>query len=307
MPTRWFHVAAALLLGFSGTAVADPDPKLGGPDPGALAEEVFRLFHSRCSQCHSPTSTRKKATRKWSDSADLGELRTRHVEVDGRVPEDIRETDLWFILREGLMPPPKSPVPPLSEAEIQTVRQWLESGAPTDVSPDVRAEVEAALLDTDAPHSSQSPEARDRGFLNHLLGWLGGFHPVVVHFPVGLLLAAALAELLSILTRWDGLRSAARFCLILGALGAAAAAPLGWFDAMFDDRGGLPLFLHRWLGVSAAVLAAGAVLLNEIDRRAASPTARLLFRVVLFLNGAVVAAAGHFGGVLVHGPEYYQW
>ena len=45
--------------------------------------------------------------------------------------------------------------------------------------------------------------------------FLGRLHPVIVHFPIGLLLTAALLELLAIVTRAVSIRHAARACLSL--------------------------------------------------------------------------------------------
>ena len=46
----------------------------------------------------------------------------------------------------------------------------------------------------------------------------GRLHPLVVHFPISLLLAAAGAELFAAMTRRAGWTSAARWCLWLGTL-----------------------------------------------------------------------------------------
>src|SRR5437588_348052 len=62
------------------------------------------------------------------------------------------------------------------------------------------------------------------------------------------------------------------------------------------------LFLHRWIGTSAAILSVGAALLSEWDerRQARSPW----FRAWLFCAALLVAVEGHFGGMLVHGDDF---
>ena len=80
--------------------------------------------------------------------------------------------------------------------------------------------------------------------------WIGRLHPMWVHFPIALLLVAALAELLA--GRFGDARFAfaARFSLWGGTVGALVAAPLGWADALgvAEDYTGTPATL-LFLGV----------------------------------------------------------
>jgi uncharacterized membrane protein len=135
--------------------------------------------------------------------------------------------------------------------------------------------------------------------------WLGRTHPSIVHFPIALLLAAALAEALVLLGA-SGLQPAVRFCVILGFLGAVAAASLGWLAGEFASRTGEPqLTWHRWLGVGTAVLALLLLLASEARVRRGDPspwTART--RWLLLLTAVVVSVTGHFGGILTHGADY---
>src|SRR3954463_8649494 len=73
----------------------------------------------------------------------------------------------------------------------------------------------------------------------HFVWWVGHFHPAMTVFPIGLVLAAAVAELLWIFTRAAWLEGAARFCVIGAAVGGAVAAPLGW--AFAAEHG------HSWV------------------------------------------------------------
>jgi len=78
-----------------------------------------------------------------------------------------------------------------------------------------------------APPPAESvapPEEKVTG-LARVERFLGEVHPLVVHFPIALLLAAALAQLFVYGGKpWEG---AVRYCLYLGALGAVVAAGLG--------------------------------------------------------------------------------
>ena len=97
----------------------------------------------------------------------------------------------------------------------------------------------------------------------------GRLHPMLVHFPIGLLLTAAAIEWIGLPFRRHAARQrgdegasnaspAATACLAIGALAAAAAAWAGWMNADFETHGRSvqsTLTLHRWTGVAAASLA----------------------------------------------------
>jgi mono/diheme cytochrome c family protein/uncharacterized membrane protein len=146
-----------------------------------------------------------------------------------------------------------------------------------------------------------------QSFSRQIMGWLGRFHPSIVHFPIGLLLAAAVAELLFLGTGRDLFDSAARVCVWFGGLAAAPAATFGWFlaGARLSDPNWV-LTVHRWLGTSTAACAVVVLCLCEMSRRARSPPRRA-FRLALLLSALVVLLTGFFGGALIHGLNYYAW
>src|SRR5258705_13416204 len=89
--------------------------------------------------------------------------------------------------------------------------------------------------------------------LTHSLEWISRFHVVVVHFPIALLLTAALAEAM---VMWRGateLVSVARFCVRLGAAGAIGAAALGWTRGSYSGDASAILAFHRWIGTAACI------------------------------------------------------
>ncbi|NJC25196.1 c-type cytochrome domain-containing protein [Neolewinella antarctica] len=121
--------------------------------------------------------------------------------------------------------------------------------------------------------------------------FVGRFHPLVVHLPIGFLLMAALLEW------WPGekVRLAVRAAWAVGAASAVAAAGCGWLLAM-ESGGGDTLFWHRWLGVSVAVLAIFGVFVT--NRGGALAKGYGVLVVVL------LSLAGHQGGNLTHGEDY---
>ncbi|MBI5154386.1 hypothetical protein HZA57_04030 [Candidatus Poribacteria bacterium] len=165
-----------------------------------------------------------------------------------------------------------------------------------------------------APGSAESGEELPERFIEPeeppaALRLAGHAHPLVVHFPVAMLIGAALAELISLRFRREEMRAAARFCLAVGAAGAAAAAAPGWLLALtmeFSDGMDVVLMLHRWVGVATAVSALVCLDLSERAQKApAGSPHRAFYLVTLFGTAGLVAVAGHFGGTLVFGPGYF--
>lgn len=142
------------------------------------------------------------------------------------------------------------------------------------------------------------------------VAYLGRFHPLVVHFPIALILVAGLAELLFALRGSPSMRDSARFCLGVGAVSALVSALLGWLAAestrvprMLEDT----LGFHRWAGVSTALVAALAFLFSEqACREGASTGASRRYRLTLFAAIVLVILAGHFGGTMVFGPDHFD-
>src|SRR5207302_1158543 len=101
-----------------------------------------------------------------------------------------------------------------------------------------------------------------RGGWDHFVRWVGHFHPALTVFPIALMLSAALAELLRLMGGAPWLDGASRWCVIVGAIGAAVTAPLGWAFARGHDPSWL-LEVHRWLGTAAGGGALVILLLSE--------------------------------------------
>ncbi len=157
-------------------------------------------------------------------------------------------------------------------------------------------------------HSAHGPnEALLKTGYGRFLVWLGKFHPAAVHFPIALLLGAALAELLSLKSKSRFFSDAARYSLWLGTMGAIGAATLGWFYGGFRlvDEEAILTF-HRWNGTGLAILALVTLWLNE-RRMRQYPSRNSLYRTALLVTALLVGINGYLGGVMVYGKEQHQW
>ena len=137
------------------------------------------------------------------------------------------------------------------------------------------------------------------------MAFVGRLHPLLIHFPIALVLAAAAAEGAALVTNDRRWRAMAIHNARAGAVFAVLAAAAGWGLASAPGIEETALLLwHRWLGtIAAAVAAAAAVASYGGDSRSASAWA---FRVGLFGAGALMAVVGHLGGLLVWGADFLR-
>jgi uncharacterized membrane protein len=135
---------------------------------------------------------------------------------------------------------------------------------------------------------------------------VGRLHPLLVHFPIGLVLIAAVAEVVAMTTGlWDW-RAVAVANVRAGAVFAIGAAIAGWRLASSPGMETTPsLEWHRWLGTIAAVAVFGAALATA-GGRGRSPFALWVYRITLFWAAALVAVTGHLGGLLVWGADFLR-
>ncbi|MBM4112998.1 MAG: hypothetical protein FJ253_06435 [Phycisphaerae bacterium] len=138
---------------------------------------------------------------------------------------------------------------------------------------------------------------------------LGRLHPAFLHFPLALLAAAALVELIAWTRGRPPSRSAAAM-LIIAAISAPAAALSGWMNARYEGVEGEVLEWHRWSGVISAVgiviaAIAGAVLASRrAAREAAARAGTAVYRGSLVALAALVLYCGHLGGEMKWGSGY---
>lgn len=132
-----------------------------------------------------------------------------------------------------------------------------------------------------------------------LAGFLGRFHPIIVHLPIGFLLLAGLTEFIS-RKRGVSMNSAISLMLLCGAVAAVLAVALGWLLASEGGYDESTLFWHRWLGVGVAAISIAAWLAKSGKLSLSSGAYRASLLVLVLL----IAYTGHLGGNLTHGPNY---
>src|SRR5690606_25357251 len=134
--------------------------------------------------------------------------------------------------------------------------------------------------------------------------FLGRLHPLAVHFPVGLLLFAAVLEFFTIKNFNSKFRPGINLLVYVGAFSAVLAAILGWVLATGEDYGGDTLAIHQWTGIATAILCIVTfLLLLRVERKNLMNQVKW-YRGILFFTALGVSVAGHFGASLTHGDDY---
>jgi mono/diheme cytochrome c family protein len=138
--------------------------------------------------------------------------------------------------------------------------------------------------------------------LHETAAFLGRFHPLWVHLPIGIFILLAALEFCGLLSRigwvvWlpDISKRQRTLILVLGAAAAVFTACLGWLLARSGDYDSTLVDTHRWLGVAAA---GGAVLLLLVHR------VWWLYGPLFVASLVLLILAGHAGGKITHGNDY---
>src|SRR5262249_8889412 len=145
--------------------------------------EVRAVFAAKCAACHGPDLAKPKG--RFGYVLDLRKVASNPEMV---VPSSPDESELWSLVSQGEMPPPESASAPLTDAEKETIRAWIAAGAP-----------EALSQVPGGPGPAGGPAEAPVG--GRTLRWLGKLHLLLIHFPIALLVAAGIGELVSLWRR----------------------------------------------------------------------------------------------------------
>jgi hypothetical protein len=263
-----------------------------GAEPPArdLGAEVRGVFAAKCAGCHGPDLPKPKG--RFGYVLDLRRVAENPEMV---IPGRPDESELWALVRLGDMPPADSPGGLLSAAEKETIRDWIAAGAP------------AAVSDPASASGLVSAGSQVESTTSRTVRWLGKFHLLFLHFPIALLLAAGVGE---VVATWRGSRlpsPAVQFCLALAAITVVPTAALGWLHAAARNGITSPQLLtaHRWLGTFVGVWVIGTALGARWDARRGVRSRGV--RAALVVGILLVVVTAHFGGLMAHGRDFFDW
>jgi uncharacterized membrane protein len=135
------------------------------------------------------------------------------------------------------------------------------------------------------------------------MNYLGHFHPVIVHLPIGILFVTFILELVAWKTRQPALlKSAIDISLVAGFASTVIACLFGWFLGREGGYEPSTLDWHQWMGISVALITgiAWAIRKQPGFLKNVSKAYRYLL-IALFL---LLMITGHLGGNMTHGEDY---
>jgi uncharacterized membrane protein/mono/diheme cytochrome c family protein len=138
---------------------------------------------------------------------------------------------------------------------------------------------------------------------NWILQVAGRFHPLLIHFPIGLLVVALIFEFFTIGGRRQGLREGISGMVYFGGTLTFFSAISGWLLRTNENYSGDLVSNHQLMGVATAIAAIITIgLLSRSKRK--KETGLRLYRLGLFTTVILLSITGHFGASLTHGEDY---
>lgn len=136
------------------------------------------------------------------------------------------------------------------------------------------------------------------GELPALARFFGRLHPLILHFPIVLILIALLFEILSKTKDRTEFSAPASLLLWIGAFSAVLSAIAGYLLSLDGGYSGSSFDFHRWFGLATSVIATGLIYLKTRDRF------KPFFLPVYSVLAVLLIVTGHFGASLTHGENF---
>lgn len=134
--------------------------------------------------------------------------------------------------------------------------------------------------------------------------FVGRFHPVLVHLPIGFLLIAALLEIGRRTGKVSVSEGTVSFILFWSAISATIACIAGYLLSLGGGYDADLLSDHMWQGIGVAVFAWIAWLVKSDRFQRVIPFSSMIYLPAFAIATLLLLSAGHDGGSLTHGEEY---
>jgi uncharacterized membrane protein len=136
--------------------------------------------------------------------------------------------------------------------------------------------------------------------------FLGPFHNVVLHYPIGFITMACILEIYALAAGPSKpLTQIIQIVLWLTIGSTVLAATLGFARAGEGGYNAETLYLHKIFGITVISLTGLAIIVSRhAFRDQGSASWRFLYRILLLGTFAAMITTGHKGGDLTHGSDY---
>ncbi|WP_301924092.1 c-type cytochrome domain-containing protein [Ferruginibacter sp.] len=131
-----------------------------------------------------------------------------------------------------------------------------------------------------------------------VIEFLGHFHPLLVHLPLGILLIALLLQWMSRKSKYVSLIPAIPVILLAGSCTAFASCITGYLLSISDDYDKSLVSWHMWMGIGVALV---SLMLYAKEKNPAFAINKKMLSLGLLV---LLMITGHLGGSLTHGSDY---
>ncbi|MBS1577196.1 MAG: hypothetical protein JST09_18005 [Bacteroidetes bacterium] len=134
--------------------------------------------------------------------------------------------------------------------------------------------------------------------------FFGRFHPLLVHFPIGFILFAALLSIVTIYKKNSLLGIAISLALLAGAISAGLSSLSGYFLSAAGGYNPETLSWHKWIGITVTILTFLVWFLQTNKRRDKRIARLTISNWLLMIAVVLITIGGHLGGNMTHGQGY---
>jgi len=134
--------------------------------------------------------------------------------------------------------------------------------------------------------------------MSSFLTFIGHFHPVLVHLPIGLILGALLLQLLASRAAYAAVRPAVPVVLLAGAFSGVLSCCTGWILSTSGEYDATLVGWHQWMAIGLTFF---CFYVWSRARQKGFDRIQTVLSVLLLL---LVVVTGHLGGSLTHGSDY---
>ena len=131
-----------------------------------------------------------------------------------------------------------------------------------------------------------------------IIEFIGHFHPLLVHLPIGILLLALLLQWLSRKEQYTLSHSVMKIIWIIGVFAALLSCITGYLLSLSDDYEETTVSLHMWMAIAltaVALLICARIFAKKFD---------LVYKAASIVLLLLIFVTGHLGGTLTHGSGY---
>lgn len=139
---------------------------------------------------------------------------------------------------------------------------------------------------------------------NTFVMFLGRFHPLILHVPIGALIALFFMEMINVYRPKLHLDSACKILLWFSVFSIIPAVIAGFLLASSGNYNDVTLGRHQWLGWFTALTCVWLLVLYKRKSVSESKKKLNIYRGFLFLAVILLSVTGHYGGSLTHGSNY---